>query len=480
MNDEYLIECIQSEIESGSFDFKKDIYDFSISENKQAFLIDVLSFANGHSNGDKYIITGVKLYPDGSRDLVGITETKIKDGADYQNLINDNIEPNIILDFKVIEYEDNKYGIFRISKENDDKPYLLSKKYYNLEKGFIRIRKGQKNEYISRRDFDIYYKNKFSVETSNIYLRGIIDKNLSVKYCAKKYTHNIDFKTMQTQIYYKFEKINNYNFIKSSNTSFRFGDKLEFNQTETKNIRLYAMNNNISIDKEFFDLGDLSYLNIGIGTKNLIGTDEEKEKYELIEELEEYTGIYNGLYQFYNEINNYYFLELAIENNGKKFDDDIEVNLKIKRECFLEYVDFPVPSESIIEKILDDGIIDKLIRIEKINGINCYTAKDIHIEPIRPILYKIPGPLGYVKPDYKEYSDYYIEYIKSVADFEIISDKDYYYIQYEQKNIKPNEKILLPARLMFKQIPEYIEYEIKTKHNPKILTGKIEKENYEK
>lgn len=118
MNKEYLIECIETEIESSNFDFKKDIYDFAIAKNKQDFLTDVLSFANSHSNGDKYIITGVKLYPDGRRDLVGITESKIKDGSDYQSLINDNIEPNIIIDFDVIEYQRNQEDLLLRKKLN--------------------------------------------------------------------------------------------------------------------------------------------------------------------------------------------------------------------------------------------------------------------------------------------------------------------------------------------------------------------------
>lgn len=197
MNKEYLIECIEKEIESGNFDFKKDIYDFTNIHNKQDFLTDVLSFANSHSNGDKFIITGVKLYSDGHRDLEGITESKIKDGADYQSLINDNIEPSIIIDFDIIDYQDNKYGIFCIKQENDDRPYLLSKKYEKLEKGFIKIRKGQKNEFVTRRDFDIFYKSKFSNETRDIYLRIINNKKMTNKCCVQKYDEYIDFESMK-------------------------------------------------------------------------------------------------------------------------------------------------------------------------------------------------------------------------------------------------------------------------------------------
>lgn len=473
MDREYLIECIENEIESNNFDFKKDIYDFTVVQNKQDFLTDILSFANGHSNGDKYIITGVKLYRDGHRDLNGITESKIKDGADYQSLINDNIEPSVIIDFDVIEYQNNKYGIFCIKQENNDKPYLLSKKYEKLEKGFIKIRKGQKNEFITRRDFDIFYKNKFSNETSDIYLRGIDNKKLTNKYCAQKYDKNIDFETMQNKIYDKFVEIYNFNLIESP-SSFKMGNKVEFRSEEIKNIKVYAKENDMPLDNDFFHLGNLYYMNVVGGAGTLMGSDSEKEKYRLIEELEKYTGIYNGVYKFYNELNNNYYLELAIENLGKKFDEDIEINLKIKKEDFVEYTKFPVPSESIIKNILDEEIIDELIKIGSIHGISNYTSSNMNVAPLAPTSFKVPGMLGYVKPDYEQYFKYYIEYIQWLSDFDITCDEEYYYVKCEQKNIKPNEKILLPARLVFKEIPKSIEYEIKTKHNSKIMKGYIE------
>lgn len=473
MNKEYLIECIENEIESSNFDFKKDIYDFTLPKNKQDFLIDILSFANSHFYGDKYIITGVKLYKDGHRDLEGITEAKIKDGADYQSMINDNIEPTIIIDFDIIDYKNNKYGIFCIRKDNNDKPYLLSKKYGDLEKGFIKIRKGQKNEFITRRDFDIYYKNKFDNESSDIFLKGIIDKKITDKYSAQKYENHIDFETIQNKIYDKFVAIYNFNLIKSSN-SLRIGNKVEFSHDEIKNIKKYAANNEMPLDKDFFDLGNLYYMNMGVEAGGLIGSDSEKEKYDLVEELEEYTGMYNGLHKFYSELDNLYYLELAIENLGKKFDEDIEVNLKIKKEDFMEYANFPVPSESIIKKMLDDEKVDELIKIESINGVSNYISTNICVAPISPTSFKIPGTHGYIKPDYEQYFNYYIEYIQWLSGFEIMCDEEYYYVRCEQKNIKPNEKILLPAKLIFKEIPIYIEYEIKTKHNPKVMTGKIE------
>ncbi len=38
MEDDFLIECIENEIESSNFDFKRDIYDFDIEKSKECLL----------------------------------------------------------------------------------------------------------------------------------------------------------------------------------------------------------------------------------------------------------------------------------------------------------------------------------------------------------------------------------------------------------------------------------------------------------
>lgn len=259
MNKEYLIDCIENEIESSCFDFKKDIYDFSIIESKQDFLTDIISFANSHIEGDKYIITGVKLYPDGNRELNGITEDKIKDGADYQTLVNDNIEPNIIVDFSIIEHSGNKYGIFKVGKENEDRPYLLNKNYGKLPKSFIKIRKGQKNDYISRRDLDLYYNNKFNREKSEIKLKGIVNKEVSDGFSINKYTCDVDFEMMKNKISNMFDEIYNYELKKSYDGNLKLGNQVTIRAEDIPNIIKYAKISNMNITDNFFDVGNLKY-----------------------------------------------------------------------------------------------------------------------------------------------------------------------------------------------------------------------------
>lgn len=472
MEDDFLIECIENEIESSNFDFKRDIYDFDIEESKEDFLIDVMSFANSHANGSKYIITGVKLNKDNSRKLRGINEQKIKDGADYQSLVNDNIEPNIIIDFKVIDYDGNKFGIFKIGSENNDKPYLLSKQYGKLQKGYTRIRKGQKNEYVSRRDFDIFYKEKNHDEYSSINLKGIINRNISDTFEIKNFENPVDLKKAQTIIENLYKQINDIKVIRSSKSTIKFGNELSIEQENIDTIQQYAKENNIFLTEDFFDIGYITFFSIPYSTTKYYGTESEKKKYKMICELSETISIFEGYKKFYGKISEIYYTELAIQNNGKKFDEDIEVTLKIKRGILFDLDNFPIPCESIIESVIDNEIIEKYLNIEKNYGINEYTSKYIKNIPVIPRGVNIPA-IGYSKPSYDSYAEYFKEYLKSIIDYEFIVEAEYCFIRYEQKNIKPNEAISFPARILFNSELDEIEYEIKTKYNPNIQKGKI-------
>lgn len=471
MDDDFLIECVENETENGYYDFKKDIYDFKEQKCKEDFLTDILSFANSHSKGDKYIITGVKLYEDNTRDIDGITTSKIIDGADYQSLVNDNVEPNIIIDFKVLEHNDNKFGIFRICKKNTDQPYMLSKQYGKLPKGFIKIRKGQKNEFVTRRDFDLFYKEKTSKEVSNIHIKGLIDKKVSNEFKIVNHKAKIDYATIKSKINDMYLHIRKMVIIKSA-AGFSWGNPLYVNEETKKIISDYAEKNSIELRDDFFDIGNITYHTLPYQATRFYGSDTEKKKYNLICELERTIERFDGLNKFYDITDNILCTDLVIENSGKKYDEDIEVILKVKKDKLLKFDDFPIPSRAIFEHIINEKVLNKYLEVERINGINTYNGKYNTSAPMLPPIIESLG-MDYSNIDYDTYVDYQKDFINSIADYEIISDDDYYYIKYEQKDIKPNEVISLPSRILFLDEPEFIEYEIKTKHNPNTQYGKI-------
>jgi len=150
---EDLDELIQFENESSFVDFKKNIYQ---KNQFHELILDVLAFANSHQKGDKFIVCGVKLNSDGSREMVGIQKDNIKDQSSYQQLIQSNIEPDIDVEIISHVYQELTFVIFKIINPQN-RPYILKKNYDKLKKGMSLIRKGTFKMPLIRSDFERIY-----------------------------------------------------------------------------------------------------------------------------------------------------------------------------------------------------------------------------------------------------------------------------------------------------------------------------------
>jgi hypothetical protein len=77
--------------EGETLDFKMTAYDLSSDDSKRDLIKDVLCMANTPRDETSYLILGVKKYPDGHTDLVGLD--KHLDDADLQSQFNDRVFP---------------------------------------------------------------------------------------------------------------------------------------------------------------------------------------------------------------------------------------------------------------------------------------------------------------------------------------------------------------------------------------------------
>ncbi len=153
---------IQYENENSSLDFKAIQYKKELFEE---FIKDVVSMANADVVDCRHIIIGVKLESNGERTLIGIKDT-FTDPSTYQQLITENVEPTIDIDYSPYTFENKIFGIFRIAN-CENKPYVLKKDYgKNLKKGDSFIRKGTHKTRMDRRDFDKIYESKSSTKIS--------------------------------------------------------------------------------------------------------------------------------------------------------------------------------------------------------------------------------------------------------------------------------------------------------------------------
>lgn len=137
--------------------------------------------ANSNYEGDKYIIVGVKDKKGNNKEVIGIDE--VREQAEFEQLVHENIEPAIKYEFKTIDYDDKMVGYYKISAENKDSPYMFRKRIGDgtkIDTGDCFIRVNSVNQKARRRNFDRFYNEKTEVrvmiKSFFIYIRTM-DKN---------------------------------------------------------------------------------------------------------------------------------------------------------------------------------------------------------------------------------------------------------------------------------------------------------------
>lgn len=153
---EIIIDLINNHCECEYLDFKQIPYK---DEKKSELIKDVIAFANGNCNKNKYIIFGIE---NNSKRLVGIENTPMEDSSEYQKLM-DKIEPQLNIECGTIEYEGKKIGFIKVLSDNTNRPYFIKSGYgkdkFEVKQGQSFIRKGSISLPITRADLDNIYSN---------------------------------------------------------------------------------------------------------------------------------------------------------------------------------------------------------------------------------------------------------------------------------------------------------------------------------
>ncbi len=158
-----LKDLILYENENTGLDFKAIQY---TSDKYQDLIKDVMSMANADFESNRYIIIGVKLRNNGEREFLGINKDEFIDQANYQQIIRENIEPDIPLEYFPYDVNGVSLGVFCISN-CEDKPYMMRKDYGKLKKGGSFIRKGSHQSPMIRADLDRIYEEKAKLNAFN-------------------------------------------------------------------------------------------------------------------------------------------------------------------------------------------------------------------------------------------------------------------------------------------------------------------------
>ncbi len=171
-----------------NIDFKEKMYDFNISQKKIDFIKDIVAMATSSRIENKYIIIGIKESV-GEFECIGIKPELVKKPSDYQQLIRENVEPNINFTLEEINFDGKLLGCFIISG-NNNRPYMLRKDFEKLAKGdcFIRVNSSQSK--VTRMDLDNFYSERIEYINSTLrklnYKKIELSRELLLIYLLKK------------------------------------------------------------------------------------------------------------------------------------------------------------------------------------------------------------------------------------------------------------------------------------------------------
>jgi hypothetical protein len=297
-----LLDLILYENENTRLDFKKEEYKKEIFVS---LLKDVLSMANSHIKQDRYIIIGLKPKSTEDRGITGI-EGELTDSSIYQQLIFENIEPEISIDYFSYIFENKQLGVFKIYNCTN-RPYLMKKYYgtgnYKLLKGEGFIRKGSHQTRLTRADYD-----KIIIEkTDEKYFTGEIDINF-IADKEKNQIELISFEDIKRPSQIQKEKIQ------------KILEKRKDVEEHNKKMGFP----NIEPFSHSMDILHAAMTNSGVPYESR-STDELKKNLEKIEE----TYLEHDLYEVFEK--NSHKCNISIFNHGNKYIEEASVILKVPK-----------------------------------------------------------------------------------------------------------------------------------------------------
>lgn len=249
-----------------------------------------------------------------------------------------------------------------------------------------------------------------------------------------------------------------------------------------KTINDFANTNQIKLEDEFWNLGNLKSFDLkiqlplpfGNSGPSYEGTDEEKNRYSLLENLYWNIKTFNEYNEYFGFIDNIKVTELMISNLGKTYDEDIDIKLIIPKDCLLKPHDLPYPGINIIEELSDVEFVDFVFSIEESETVSNYGHYPIEQPNFRHINNVYPFQGKSVAEEYEDNKRAYYNSLDSLFLYKEFQNSENDILVFDIKYLKHNSSMAFPSVLMFKSVPQTIEYEITSKHVPEVIKGKLD------
>ena len=308
-------DIIEYDEESTNLDFKQEEYHKS---DYASLIKDISSMANALNSETKRIVIGIKHRPGEDKEFIGIE--KLTDQATFENIIQENIEPNINFKYYSHKFKNVTLGIIEIY-DNYDKPYMMRKDYATLKKGDMWIRKGSRQSRVTREDLNKMFDLRKNVAFDNKVAIGF-GKNLEKDTSIIKV--NIPRETFPSEVRKRELK----DLIKKIDE--RYSVNTEENDREPSALEKLALVG-MGLFGEFRD----SDKSIRIGYDSLTNFPVYKNKEEILTLIENIEDIYynNDCYYLYEENSSKF--NCQIYNDGTEFLEDVKIELFFDSNIFI-------------------------------------------------------------------------------------------------------------------------------------------------
>lgn len=242
-----------------------------------------------------------------------------------------------------------------------------------------------------------------------------------------------------------------------------------FSENDKNLVVHFSKTFDISLTSSFWVLGDLKIdpISIGIRGENLEGSRENKEKYFQLKELVQDVKKITKLNIFLKEVSNYWYLNCYLENTGTAIDENIDVTVKIPKECYI------LPEQ--LSEFSNRSVFDvtefytELFTQKSTAKITCY----------RKIYPRDTSDTGksFIIDNYSNHKeqDDLVQFLKNtIFKYESYRDEAFDILKFNLAEIKHNTAIFFPSVLLFHTRPDFLEFEISSKNSPIIVSSRIE------
>lgn len=478
-----MIDCHQ---EGDYLDFKE--YDYH-KDNKEELVKDILAFANSHSIRNKYIIIGAVEENNVCIKIKKIDKAKIRDEAEFQQIINTYIYENLIVNYKVVNIDEKDILVIQIpATNNSNRPFMVKKQIGKLKENEIYIRKGSMTTLANKKDLEYMLKEK---KDSKLVIQSYLNGILSDKIQLSEVNSRIE-KYKEEKFKRLSQLVNDINQLKGKEFSFGVGmsflisnEVVKIDDEKENSIKKGLNNLKLAYDDSIFEFKNIRWKTTFNGSgfspisKTLYGDKDEIDRYWKLKELDSYILEYLAINYYFKGLPKIYNTNLVLSNIGNYFDEDIELKLIIDKEVFIEK-DSLIVDDSVIKYLgnMYNDLREDLIECPRVSSIDDYYYPSIPTTNVTPP--HIPSYIGSMysyKPTYldklRDKADDFKYDIKNLFEDSIYEENNKIIIKTDFKKIMQNKSMFLEAKLLFKSNDIKIDYEIRSKNSSKTINGSI-------